>query len=371
MASALTATRVRQDIDVLARAGLDLETFLDEAIASIGRAIPYSAACKASFDPSTLLITSTYKSGRLQGWDEHDHDWGLVEFGAQEASSFDALAVAESPAMAVRLQAPDSVRLNEFTRPVYGFGDELRVTLRDRGAVWGGIALHRDVGQPDFQLDDVELLAALSPVLARGVRSGILTVVASSATTTAGPAIIVVDSGDQIVMVSDAAEQRLAELMTAPDGVSPAGIIAGLIGAGRRYSAGEITRPPRCRVRGGTGVWLCLYATTMQGRDGERGQVAITVDEASPPEIVPLVVSAFNLTNRERDVVQYVLQGLDTKEIAAAMHLSAYTVQDHLKSVFDKADVRSRRELVSRVYFDQYVPRMNSQLGPDGWFAAP
>jgi DNA-binding CsgD family transcriptional regulator len=371
MPSALTATRVQRDIEVLARAGLDLETFLDEATTSIGRAIPYSAACKGSFDPSTLLLTSTFKSGRLQGWDEHDHQWGLVEFGTQEPSSFGALAAAELPAMAVRLQSPDSRRVNEFIGPLYGFGDELRVTLRDRGVSWGCLAFHRDVGQPRFELEDVELLAALSPVLARGVRSGILTVAANSAMTTAGPAVIIVDSGDQIVMVNDAAEQRMAELMTAPDGASPAGIIAGLIGAARRYSAGEITRPPRCRVRGGTGAWLCLYATTMQGRDGHRGQVAITIDEASPPEIVPLVVSAFNLTDRERSVVQLVLQGLDTKEIAATMHLSTYTVQDHLKSVFDKANVRSRRELIARIYFDQYVPRLNSQLGPEGWFSSP
>lgn len=64
------------------------------------------------------------------------------------------------------------------------------------------------------------------------------------------------------------------------------------------------------------------------------------------------------------------LRGRSTKQIAAALGISAYTVQDHLKAVFDKTGVRSRGELASTLLNEHYEPRRPRGLtpGPYGWF---
>ncbi len=367
------AQRVLRDVEVVARAGLDVDTFLAEALDSVQRAVPHVAACIGTVDPSTLLLTGTSKFGDLRGRDEHDHEWGLIEYGDGEPTAFTELARQEVPAAAAGISGPGprSRRVSEFMEPHFGYTDELRVLFRDRGQVWGGAALFRDASDHGFDHDEVVLMASLSEQMAVGVRSGLLSRVASApAPATPGPAVIIVGPDDCVEQMSAGAEERLADLIGSERMAAPTGIIASLVGAARRFARGEVDSPPRCRVRSRSGMWLVLHAAPLSPRGDSHGDVVVTIDEARPPEIVPLVVAAFDLTQRERDVTQLVLQGVDTKEIAATIHVSAYTVQDHLKSVFDKAGVRSRRELIARIYFDQYVPRMGTEIGPSGWFAS-
>jgi DNA-binding CsgD family transcriptional regulator len=372
----LTAERVRRDVEVVARAGLDIDSFLGEAVESLHRAVPHVAACLATVDPSTELLTGTRKFGDLQGRDSHDHEWGLIEYGSIEETTFTELSRAGVRAAGVHAvtngEVSSSQRMREFMQPNFGYSDELRVVFRDGTSVWGGAALFRDPDSGPFDRDEVDFVGSLSAAFAAGVRTGLLARLAAAGPppASAGPAVLIIGADDQVRQTSLGAEERLAELESPTHNARWTGIITSLVAAARRYARGDTTVPPRSRVRSRSGMWLVLHATPLMGREGASGDVVVTIEEARPPEIVPLVVAAFDLTQRERDVTQLVLQGVDTKEIAATMHVSTYTVQDHLKSVFDKADVRSRRELIARIYFDQYVPRMGSELGPSGWFTA-
>ncbi|WP_375491375.1 helix-turn-helix transcriptional regulator, partial [uncultured Jatrophihabitans sp.] len=96
------------------------------------------------------------------------------------------------------------------------------------------------------------------------------------------------------------------------------------------------------------GRWLAVQAMPLDGADGRRA-VVLTVDAASPTSIGQLALAARGLTVREQDVAQLVLQGASTKAIAATLHLSPHTVQDHLKSIFAKLGVRSRREMIAQL----------------------
>lgn len=55
------------------------------------------------------------------------------------------------------------------------------------------------------------------------------------------------------------------------------------------------------------------------------------------------------LTNREREIVGWVARGLTNKRIGEQMFISTYTVNAHMRKIFVKCAVNSRRELISKL----------------------
>ncbi len=385
--SSMPAERARTRLESLAAAGLDAVTFGTAATEVLQTAVPFAAFCLAPVDPATQLITGTVKGGGLGN--EQDAEWAYWEYEADEAWDFRTTARRPGGVTSTFLETDGhlerSRRHVEFYRSVWDFGDELRAALQLDGVMWGAVALFRENGT-HFTPAEHQYLSAVAPVIARGLRTALI---AGAAALTdgpgdhpggidAGPAVLVIGPDDAVKQASVGAPARVVELGGGPLSEPLPMPLLSLVASARSYAAGRHTDVPRVRIRsrsappGGAGSgWLLAHASPLLSPAGTGTDVVITIEPARAPEIVPLEVAADGWTEREQAVVRLVLRGIGTSEIAAALHLSAYTVQDHLKAIFAKTGVRSRRELTAQVFYDHYAPRLGDTpaVGPSGWFS--
>jgi DNA-binding CsgD family transcriptional regulator len=173
------------------------------------------------------------------------------------------------------------------------------------------------------------------------------------------PGLIVLTDTWEVESITAGVEGWLADL---PDGDWDVGRLPSAVYAvaGRALrtaegpdASGEVAV---ARVLSRSGTWVVLHGAALV-TDGAR-RVAVIVEPAHPARISPLLMSAYGLTQREQEVTRLVLQGESTTQIAERLVVSPHTVQQHLKRVFEKTGVRSRRDLVAKVFFTHYEPRV-------------
>ena len=242
----------------------------------------------------------------------------------------------------------------------YGGDQELLVALRTRtGEAWGVLGLYREPDRPLFNADELRFLREARPIWPRAPGAGCSS--ARRRPRGAGGARAGHPPRRLERRVADAGVERwLAEL---PDGdweargKLPPAVLAV---AGRALRTAEGADTPGevalARVLSRAGRWMVLHGAALVA-DGRR-RVAVIIEPAHPARIASLLMAAYGLTEREQEVTRLVLQGYATVEIAERLAVMPQTVQQHLKSVFDKTGVRSRRELVGKVFFTHYEPRL-------------
>jgi DNA-binding NarL/FixJ family response regulator len=59
------------------------------------------------------------------------------------------------------------------------------------------------------------------------------------------------------------------------------------------------------------------------------------------------VQEAVRLTNREREVIDLLGEGLSNKEIASRLHIAVHTVKSHVHNVLEKLALHSRLEVAA------------------------
>lgn len=81
---------------------------------------------------------------------------------------------------------------------------------------------------------------------------------------------------------------------------------------------------------------------------GRTGIAVLLQRHSSNADALSEVAKQFELTDREREVVQLLLQGLTTKEIASRLKISPNTVKGFLRLVMVKMGVPTRSAIVCR-----------------------
>ena len=364
--------RLRRDlVDLLHRAG-DVPEFSLRAARIVGRAVPFDGVCMLTMDPATALPTSEVSQNGLPP--DLRPRMAQIEIGVGDVNTFQALIRsgrgAASLSQATHGDLDVSLRHRELRAP-NGFGDELRSPLCSENVAWGGLSLLRGYDRGPFTPADAALVASLSRHLAEGLRRAILlTALSARRHEDEGDAGLVLLAADDSILMTDAAgEAWLAQLRAEMPAVPVPQVVAAV--ANRARCAGDDPLLARARVRTAAGDWLVVRGSALSGEGDAR--TAVTIEPARPHDLTPLIADAYALTQRERAVTQLVAQGLATDAIARRLYISPWTVQDHLKAIFEKVGVGTRGELVARLFFKHYAPRLAERdpLGRDGWFEPP
>jgi DNA-binding CsgD family transcriptional regulator len=349
------------------RSGLPPEALRDWVLPRLRRAVPFDAAFWATVDPTTLLFTQPHQEEIPP---ETVPYFIQNEFIHADVNKWTTLARerlgVRTLAQATGGDMDASRRYRDIFRPL-GLGDELRAVLRAGGACWGYMCLHREMGVP-FSREEVAYVHRLAPQLAEGIRAGILVASSELADVADAPGLVVVGPDGSLVSTTEAGERWLEELGHPEPSRLALPVEVQALAARLRDPSLSPDGFPRLRVRTRAGRWAVLHASRMA--TPETDAIAVIIEEPSPAELAPVLMMAYGLTKQEQVLTGLVCRGLSTSEIANRLHITPNTIQDHLKSIFDKTGVSSRRELVVSILQEQYLPRaMTGQpLAPSGFF---
>jgi len=319
-----------------------------EAIGILKRTIGFDRWCWPLADPAAALHLTGI--GELDNWQALPRMILLEQTG----DPFNAMPVlAQSRRVGSMLSAATggdlarSARWDEGMRP-FGIGDELRVALVDDVGMWGFIDAMRDRGEPPFEPEDVELLEQLAPVLATALRRRAIQYPgAPEGPGPAGAGVLILNEDLEIRSWTPAARDWLDALVP-PGEPGAEAIVYGVAGRLLALRRGVAAHPgDRVRARTVTGHWAVIESAQLVGADA--GSIAVSIRPAAPADLMDLICAAYELSARERQLVALLMAGLDTTTLTNMLFISRHTVQDHLKSIFAKVDVRSRRELVAKL----------------------
>ena len=372
--------RLVEDLARLGSRGLPREQYYAEVSARLRRVVASDAACWHTLDPQTRLITShaphELVSEGVFRPDTVAAAGAMViasEYLVEDVNRFAWLASRRIPVATLTQAAGGRRERSARYRALLASGipHELRAAFVSRGRCWGAVHIARREHRPDFGAEDVSALASIAGVVAEGIRASLRFDAGRRAADGTAPGLVVLGPHDDVELITPPARGLLAAMrMPAQrdDDETPPGSLLALAAFTRSSPHDPNGKPHAVAVPTSSG-WITLHASLPDG--GTAGRVAIVLERAASPESTAIRLEAHGVTAREREIAGLLARGLTNPEIAARLVLSPYTVQDHIKSLFEKTGVSSRQELVARVFLDDYHPQLTAHtpLTSDGSFA--
>ena len=235
---------------------------------------------------------------------------------------------------------------------LFGVGDVASIVFRDQNGLWSFLDLWRDTAAGAFRQADVDLLTELTAPVTAAIRrclASTFTAPLEAGPQPTGPVVLVLGP-DLAVRVQTPQTDHYLRLLVPPDAgrsAVPAGaynVAAQLLA----IRAGVNERPARARVHLAGRRWLTLSADRLSNERVNRQQdIAVTIESCAPLDRAELFSRVHGLTHRESQVVLRLASGDDTRTAARALHVTDYTVQDHLKAIFRKTEMHDRRSLLA------------------------
>ena len=235
----------------------------------------------------------------------------------------------------------------------YGVHDVASLVFADRFGCWAFLELWRSETPGRFGQAEADFLAGLIDPLTLALRrcqARAFMAVPAREQARAGPVVLVLSADLQVRSQTPQTMAYLQTLVPPAEGRRPIPAVAYNVGAQLlAVEDGIDSNPPMARVHVADGLWMTARAGRLDGQGAARTRdIVVTLEESSGAERLDVFCRAVGLSAREREVLEHLAAGEGTREVAGGMFLSENTVQDHLKSIFAKSGVRSRRALLSR-----------------------
>jgi DNA-binding CsgD family transcriptional regulator len=327
------------------------------------RAVPADAWCAVIYDPSTLLSTGGIHRAGFPP--EIMPRLFEIEFEHDDVDNLRALARRASPVSLLSASTKGDLASSIYYRDILaplGLADEMRVLLRDGGRTWGLFVLCRAESSIPFSRAELADARAISGPVTDALRQSFVRTGTDPGTIADGTGLIRIEGACRIVAMSRTAQLLIADLQE--DGLDgdkccPYALRA-LAARVRTSTVGESVRS-HARTR--SGRWVSLNAYVMDEDD----LLTIAIGPPELNELMAIVLDAYGLSPRHRQITEMVLRGRSTEEIMAALRLSKNTLAGYFTKIFETIGVRSRSELAGEIFLRHYQHRLDhGRLTLDG-----